>query len=194
MTLPDFLVEDGLVTDAQARRLREKRMSGRTLVAAAPAAGMSERAAGRRQQHGALPSTANALRWWRKRDDPFAAVWESEVILQTSGPSRQNSRIYGLEFTARIVDLHLPVDTALGAIGVGGPRRDLGMQRREVADAAPPQALARHRTEFVLRDVQPAAVLRRVAELDATNQVPGSARTLRRRRPSCACSGCRTPG
>ena len=54
-----------------------------------------------------------------------------------SGPSHHNLRIDGLEFTARIVDLHLPVDSALRAIDVGGPRRDLAVQRPEVADAAP---------------------------------------------------------
>ena len=56
---------------------------------------------------------------------------------QTSGPSHHNLRIDGLEFTARIVDLHLPVDTALRAIDVGGPRRDFAVQGPEVADAAP---------------------------------------------------------
>ena len=55
VTLPVFLVEDGLVTDGQVRRLREKRMSGKTLAAAA-VAGMSERTA-RKWQRGALPST-----------------------------------------------------------------------------------------------------------------------------------------
>ncbi|MCY4431663.1 MAG: hypothetical protein OXC11_14900 [Rhodospirillales bacterium] len=45
MRLPVFLVEDGMVTDAQVRRLREKRVSGKTLAASAAAAGMSERTA-----------------------------------------------------------------------------------------------------------------------------------------------------
>ena len=76
------------------------------------------------------------------------------------------------ELTARIVDLHLPVDTALRAIDVGGPRRHFVVQRPEVAEAALAHALARHRAQFVLRDVQPAPVFRRVAELDATNQLP----------------------
>ena len=53
-----------------------------------------------------------------------------------SGPSRHNLRIDGLEFTARIVDLHLPVDTALRAVDVGGPRRHFSVQRPEVADTA----------------------------------------------------------
>ena len=53
------------------------------------------------------------------------------------GPSHHNLRIDGLEFTARIVDLHLPVDTALRAIDVGGPRRDFAVQGPEVTDAAP---------------------------------------------------------
>ena len=70
-----------MITDAQVRRLREKRMSGKTLAAAAAAAGMSERTA-RHWQSGALPSTAKAPRTWRTREDPFAGVWESEVVPQ----------------------------------------------------------------------------------------------------------------
>ena len=70
-----------MVTDAQVRRLREKRMSGKTLAAAAAAAGMSERTA-RQWQSGPLPSTAKAPRTWRTREDPFAEVWESEVVPQ----------------------------------------------------------------------------------------------------------------
>ena len=70
-----------MVTDAQVRRLRERRMSGKTLAAAAAAAGMSERTA-RQWQSGALPSTAKAPRTWRTREDPFAEVWESEVVPQ----------------------------------------------------------------------------------------------------------------
>ena len=70
-----------MITDAQVRRLREKRMSGKTLAAAAAAAGMSERTA-RHWQSGALPSTAKAPRTWRTREDPFVGVWESEVVPQ----------------------------------------------------------------------------------------------------------------
>ena len=81
MRLPVFLVEDGSITDAQVRRLREKRISGKTLVATAAAAGMSERTA-RHWQSGALPSTAKAPRTWWTREDPFAGVWESEVVPQ----------------------------------------------------------------------------------------------------------------
>ena len=94
-------------------------------------------------------------------------LWE-----KTSGPSLHNLRIDGLEFAARIVDLHLPVDTALRAVDVGGPCRHFVVQRPDVADATAAHALARHRAQFVLRDVQPAPVFRRVAELDATNQFP----------------------
>ena len=56
-------------------------MAGKTLAAAAAAAGMSERAA-RKWQGGPLPSTAKAPRTWRTREDPFADVWESEVVPQ----------------------------------------------------------------------------------------------------------------
>ena len=56
-------------------------MSGKTLAAPGAAAGMSERTA-RHWQSGALPSTAKAPRTWRTREDPFAGVWESEVVPQ----------------------------------------------------------------------------------------------------------------
>ena len=70
-----------MATDAQVWRLREKRMAGNTLTAAAAAAGMSERTA-RTWQRGALPSTAQGPRRWRTREDPFADVWQSEVVPQ----------------------------------------------------------------------------------------------------------------
>jgi len=68
-----------LVTDAQVRRLREKRMDGNTLGAAAAAAGMCERTA-RRWQDGPLPAATKTPRSWRTRGDPFADVWATEVV------------------------------------------------------------------------------------------------------------------
>ena len=56
-------------------------MAGKTLAAAAAAAGMSERAA-RTWQSGPLPSASKAPRTWRTREDPFADVWQSEVVPQ----------------------------------------------------------------------------------------------------------------
>lgn len=49
------------------------------LAAASAAAGMSERS-GRKWKAGPLPSEAKQPRWWRTREDPFAEVWESEVV------------------------------------------------------------------------------------------------------------------
>jgi hypothetical protein len=46
---------------------------------AAAVAGMSVRSA-RRWQRGALPSQARAPRHWRTRKDPFAEVWQSEIV------------------------------------------------------------------------------------------------------------------
>lgn len=67
-----------MVTDAQVRLLRRKRMEGKTQVAAAAAAGMSERSA-RAWADGALPSQTKRDRDWRTREDPFGEVWSSEV-------------------------------------------------------------------------------------------------------------------
>ena len=68
-----------MVTDAQVRRLREKRMEGKTVAAAAAAAGMGERTA-HRWQRGASPSAAKAPRTWRTREDPCTDVWLSAVV------------------------------------------------------------------------------------------------------------------
>jgi len=68
-----------LVTDSQVRLLRRKRMQGKTLVAAAAAAGMSERT-GRTWKDGLLPSEKRRPRHWRTRPDPFVGVWAGEVV------------------------------------------------------------------------------------------------------------------
>jgi transposase len=67
-----------MVTDAQVRLLRKKRMQGTKLEVAAAAAGMSERTA-RTWASGPLPSQTKKTRAWRTREDPFADVWESVI-------------------------------------------------------------------------------------------------------------------
>ena len=59
-----------IVTDAQVRLLRRKRMEGKTQEVAAASAGMSVRSA-RKWERAALPSHSKAPRTWRTRPDPF---------------------------------------------------------------------------------------------------------------------------
>ena len=73
-----------MVTDSQVRLLRRKRMQGKTLVAAAAAAGMSERT-GRTWKDGLLPSEKKRPRHWRTRPDPFVGVWDGEVRPASEG-------------------------------------------------------------------------------------------------------------
>lgn len=54
-------------------------MEGKTLVAAAAVAAMSERSA-RKWQAGQVPSQRKRARDWRTRPDPFVDVWECEVL------------------------------------------------------------------------------------------------------------------
>lgn len=69
-----------MVTDEQVRLLWGKRMEGKTQESAAAIAGMSVRSA-RKWETGPLPSEVRAeRRTWRTRSDPFAEVWESEVV------------------------------------------------------------------------------------------------------------------
>ena len=67
-----------MITDEQAKLLRQKRMDGKTQAAAAAAAGMSERTA-RNWEDGPLPSQTQLPRTWRTRPDPFADVWQTEI-------------------------------------------------------------------------------------------------------------------
>ena len=69
-----------MVTDQQVVLLRQKLMEGKTQQAAAASAAMSERWA-RKWQQGSLPlESKKAKRSWRSRPDPFADVWESDVV------------------------------------------------------------------------------------------------------------------
>src|SRR5207253_10748821 len=68
-----------MVSDAQVRLLRQKRMEGKTQEAAAAAAGMSVRTA-RTWARGPLPSAGKTPRSWRTRPDPFAGVCDQAVV------------------------------------------------------------------------------------------------------------------
>lgn len=68
-----------MVSDEQVRLLRKKLMESKTQEAAAAAAGMSVRTA-RRWQRGPLPSATKQPRHWRTRTDPFAEVWDAEIV------------------------------------------------------------------------------------------------------------------
>src|SRR2546425_10644400 len=67
-----------MVSDAQVRLLRQKRMERKTQEAAAAAAGMSVRTA-RTWARGPLPSAGKTPRGWRTRPDPFSGVWGQEI-------------------------------------------------------------------------------------------------------------------
>jgi hypothetical protein len=54
-------------------------MEGKTLEAAAAAADMSERTA-RTWKAGPLPSETKTPRTWRTRPDPFAGIWDKDVV------------------------------------------------------------------------------------------------------------------
>ena len=79
-------------------------------------------------------------------------------------------RANGLEPAAGFVDHHVPVDAVLPSIESAGPGRDFGPHGLQIANPTMLQALPRHAAEFALGDVQLAAVLRRLAELDALRQ------------------------
>jgi hypothetical protein len=68
-----------MVTDEQVRLLRKKMAEGKTIAGAASAAAMSERS-GYAWKQGTLPTETKTARGWRTRSDPFAGVWDTEVV------------------------------------------------------------------------------------------------------------------
>lgn len=68
-----------MLSDAQVKLMRQKRMEGKTQQAAGAASGMSERSA-RKWETGPLPSESKSPRSWRTRPDPFAEVWERDLV------------------------------------------------------------------------------------------------------------------
>ena len=68
-----------MVTDEQVNLFRKRRMKGKNQGQAAAAAGLAVRTA-RRWETGPLPSETKESRSRRTRPDPFAEVWEGEVV------------------------------------------------------------------------------------------------------------------
>src|SRR5713226_9382955 len=97
----------------------------------------------------------------------------------TTALSQFNCRVNRLQFRSGVVDLHLPVDAALRGVDVGRPGVGFVAECRGVGEAATGDALTREGTQFVFGDVQPTAVLRRVAKLYSADQGPGAFRFKR---------------
>jgi hypothetical protein len=101
-----------MVTDKQVQLLRLKMAQGKTVEAAAAAAGMSARSA-HTWKAGALPSQTKRQRHWRTRVDVFADVWDAEVVpllerdeagvLEATTIIAELGRVHGQRFT----DKHL---------------------------------------------------------------------------------------
>lgn len=78
-----------MLTDAQVRLYRSKRMvEGKTQEAAAAASGISVRS-GRTWESGQLPSESCKPRTWRTREDPLEDVWEEVVPLLEADTRRR---------------------------------------------------------------------------------------------------------
>ena len=67
------------ITTQQVRLYMTQRNQGNTQAGASAKAGVSERT-GRRMEIGDVTPSAPAQRCWRTRKDPFAAVWDSEIV------------------------------------------------------------------------------------------------------------------
>ena len=68
-----------MVTDAQVKLYRKKRMEGKNQEQASAATGICLGTA-QRWEKGELPSQRKKQRAWRTRADPFAKVWEDNVV------------------------------------------------------------------------------------------------------------------
>ncbi len=68
------------LTDRQVRRYMDERRQGHGQATAAVKAGFSERTARRIDANPILPSQRPGERTWRTREDPFAGVWDEELV------------------------------------------------------------------------------------------------------------------
>jgi transposase InsO family protein len=67
------------ITDEQVKYYMSSRKQPRTQAQASAKAGISERSA-RRIEHGGFGELTPRERHWRTRSDPFAEVWEAEIV------------------------------------------------------------------------------------------------------------------
>jgi len=74
------LMTGARLTDRQVWRYMDERRHGHTQATAAAKAGFSERTARRLDADPALPSQRGLRRTWRTREDPFAAVWDADLL------------------------------------------------------------------------------------------------------------------
>src|SRR6266849_6828991 len=97
--------------------------------------------------------------------------WKLETkFILSSALSQLNCRVNRFEFRSGIVDPHLPVNATLGGVDIVRPGFCFLTQTGDISEAAVCDALVRERTQCILSDVQPTAMLRRVAELEASHQ------------------------
>ena len=121
---------------------------------------------------------------------PHAAV---KLAPATSALSSFNFGVERLQFFAGVFDFELPIDAALVVVGVFGPVTYFALQFPDRLKPAARDALSGHAAQFVLGDVEPTAVLGRVAKVEPFHIGP----SLRRRkgfgrtRLWYAYSGCR---
>ena len=100
----------------------------------------------------------------------------ARAYLRTSASSRFDFRVQGLQFCACVVDLELPIDASLLAIGVYGPGLCFFSQLLDCGESSSLNTLARHAAQFVFGDVEPTAVFGRETQLDSLRQLKRSLR------------------
>src|SRR5437899_13037822 len=101
--------------------------------------------------------------------DATVRPWNT-LLKSPSALSQLNCRVNRFEFRSGIVDLHLPVNATLRGVDIVRPCFRFLTQTGDISEAVVCDALARERTQFILSDVQPTAMLRRVAEREASHQ------------------------
>jgi hypothetical protein len=88
--------EGAVKKDAEVRVMIQERGKGRSQVAAAARAGMSERTVRRYEQRGVLPSQGRQPRTHRTRENPFAADWPWVVSELERDPALQATTLFAV--------------------------------------------------------------------------------------------------
>src|SRR5260370_37416074 len=107
----------------------------------------------------------------------------------SSALSQLNCKVNRFEFRTSIVDPHLPVNATLGGVDIVRPGFCFLTQTGDISEAAVCDALVRERTQCILSDVHPTAMLRRVAELEGSPQAATTVRGKRVIEPALGAGG-----
>ena len=98
------------------------------------------------------------------------------IYVDASALSRLKLRIKTFKFRAGIVDLTVPINSALFVISLSRPSLNLTLKVFKMTDTSVTQTLPGQGTQFTLGDIEPSAMFRSVDKVDTFDILSGNSR------------------